>query len=163
MQGCGRVAGMARGAASRAPMETLEAARIGVEFGLEGDYRGTPRPGSARKRQVTIVSREAWDAACADLGCEIPWTARRANLLVEGVALPRRAGDVIAIGDVRLEMRAAVNPCRRMDEAAPGLCEALVPEWRGGIGCRVLRGGEIAVGDAVRIEPNAGSAEAEAA
>jgi MOSC domain-containing protein YiiM len=148
----GRLAGMARRAAPRAPMETLEAARIGVDFGLEGDYRGMPRPGKLPKRQVTIVSREAWQSACADLGREVPWTARRANLLVEGLALPRRAGDVIAIGDVRLEMHVDVDPCQRMDETAPGLCEALVPHGRGGIGCRVLQGGVIAVGDAVWIE-----------
>ena len=39
-----------------------------------------------------------------------------------------------------------------MDEEAEGLRETLIPDWRGGVGCRVLQGGEIAVGDAVRIE-----------
>ena len=148
----GRLAGLARRAAPRAPMETLEAGRIGVEFGLEGDFRGTPRPGKLPKRQVTVLAREAWQAACAELGHDVPWTARRANLLVEALPLPRRAGDVIAIGDVRLEVHVQVDPCERMDEAAPGLREALVPDWRGGVGCRVLSGGEIRVGDRVWIE-----------
>ena len=152
MASAGRLVGMARRAAPRAPMELLEAGRIGVEFGLEGDHRGTPRPGKLPKRQVTVLARESWQAACADLGREVPWTARRANLLVEAIDLPRRAGDVIAIGDVRLEVHVEVDPCQRMDEAAPGLRAALIPEGRGGVGCRVLQGGEIAVGDPVRIE-----------
>ena len=148
----GRLIGMARRAGPRAPMETLEAGRVGVDFGLEGDHRGVVRPGKLPRRQVTVLAREAWEAACAELGRDVPWTARRANLLVEQVSLPRRVGDVIAIGEVRLEVHLEIDPCQRMDEAAPGLREALVPDWRGGVGCRVLQGGEIAVGDAVRIE-----------
>ena len=142
----GRLIGMARREAPRAPMETLEKGRIGVEFGLEGDCRGRS------KRQVTILAREAWEAACAELGRDLPWTTRRSNLLVDRIALPRRNGDVIAIGDVRLEVTGEVDPCSRMEEAAPGLQAALRPDWRGGIGCRVLSAGEIALGDAVRIE-----------
>lgn len=152
MSNGGRLVGMARRAGPRAAMETLEAGRIGVEFGLEGDHRGIVRPGKLPRRQVTILAREAWEAACADLGREVPWTARRANLLVEEIPLPRRVGDVIAIGEVRLEVHLEIDPCERMDEASPGLREALIPDWRGGIGCRVLRGGAIALGDAVRIE-----------
>lgn len=148
----GRLVGMARRAGPRAPMETLEAGRIGVDFGLEGDHRGIVRPGKLPKRQVTVLAREAWEAACADLGHDVPWTARRANLLVEQVPLPRRAGDVIAIGEVRLEVHVEIEPCERMDEAAEGLRVTLIPDWRGGVGCRVLRGGAIALGDTVRIE-----------
>jgi MOSC domain-containing protein YiiM len=148
----GRLIGMARRAAPRAPMETLAAGRIGVAFGLEGDHRGVPRPGKLPRRQVSVLAREAWEAACAELGRELPWWFRRANLLVEGVELPREAGDVIVIGDVRLEVHVEIDPCQRMDEQAPGLFAALVPDWRGGVGCRVLSGGEIAIGDAVTIE-----------
>jgi MOSC domain-containing protein YiiM len=151
----GRLIGMARRDTKRAPMETLERGRIGVEFGLEGDFRGLRRPGKEPKRQVTILAREGWEAACADLGRELPWTTRRANLFVEGIALPRRAGDVMTIGDVRLEITVEVEPCERMEEAAAGLQAAMRPDWRGGVGCRVLQGGEIAIGDAIRIEEQA--------
>lgn len=148
----GRLIGIARRAARRAPMEPLESGRIGEAFGLEGDHRGLVRPGKLPKRQVSLLEREAWEAACADLGREIHWTVRRANLLVESLPLPRRPGDVIAIGDVRLEVHGEIDPCQRMDEQEPGLQEVLKPDWRGGIGCRVLQGGEIAIGDPVRIE-----------
>ena len=150
----GRLIGIARRAAPRAPMETLELATIGVDYGVEGDHRGQVRPGKLPKRQVTVLTREAWDATCADLGRDVPWTVRRSNLLVEALPLPGRAGDVIAIGDVRLEVHVEIDPCQRMDEQVPGLQDALKPEWRGGVGCRVLRGGEIAVGDTVHIEEN---------
>ena len=152
MASAGRLIGMARRDGPRAPMETLEAGRIGVEFGLEGDHRGVVRPGKLPRRQVTVLAREDWEAACADLGREVPWTARRANLLVEQFPLPRRVGDVIAIGEVRLEVHLEIDPCSRMDEAAEGLRVALMPDWRGGVGCRVLQGGDIALGDEVRLE-----------
>ena len=148
----GRLIGMARRAAKRAPMETLERGRIGVECGLEGDFRGVRRPGKLPNRQVTILAREGWEAACAELGRRLPWTTRRANLLVEGIRLPRCVGDVLAIGDVRLEITVEVEPCERMEEAAPGLQVAMRPDWRGGVGCRVLAGGYVAIGDEIWIE-----------
>ncbi len=152
MAGAGRLIGMARRDAQRAPMETIESGRISVERGLEGDYRGIRRPGKDPKRQVTLLAREAWDAACADLGRDVPWTFRRSNLLVESLDLPHEPGTIIAIGEVRLEMTIEIDPCQRMDEQAPGLQAALTPDWRGGVGCRVLSGGDIAVGDAIWIE-----------
>lgn len=133
-------------------METLESGRIGTLFGLEGDHRGRVRPGKIAKRQVTILAREDWDTACAELGMQVLWTARRANLFIEGLKLPRRAGDIVAIGDVRLEIMLETDPCQRMDEAAPGLQDALRPDWRGGVCCRVLEGGAITLGDTIRIE-----------
>lgn len=133
-------------------MEQVDSGRIGETFGLEGDHRGVVKPGKLPKRQVTLLAREAWDEACTELGREIHWTVRRSNLLVESLPLPRQVGDVIAIGDVRLEVQIEIDPCPRMDEQEPGLQEALRPDWRGGVGCRVLRGGEIAIGDIVRIE-----------
>ena len=152
MADTGRLIGMARRDTKRAPMETLERGSIGVDFGLEGDFRGLRRPGKEARRQVTVLAREGWEAACADLGRDLPWTTRRANLLVEGIALPRRAGEILAIGDVRLEVSVEVEPCERMEEAAPGLQAAMRSDWRGGVGCRVLQGGDIALGDEIRIE-----------
>lgn len=145
----GKLAGIARRDAKRAPMELLEQADITGESGVADDFRG--RPG---KRQVTLISARAWDAACRDLGRELPWTTRRSNLLVEDMDLPQRTGDVIAIGDVRLEVTMEVDPCSRMEEQCEGLKDALSPEWRGGVACTVLAGGQVALGDEVRILAN---------
>lgn len=145
----GTILAIARRNRTRAPMETLERASITVAAGLEGDVRG-----QLRGRQVTVLTREGWDAACADLGEALPWTTRRANLLLEGLALPQEAGGTIRIGDVALRITGETDPCSRMEEQAAGLQDALAPDWRGGVTCEVAHGGEIAIGDAARLEPD---------
>ena len=102
-------------------MQELERGSISVERGLEGDHKGAKFP----RRQITVMAIEAWreaNAALPDLaGCQaLAWTVRRANLLVEGVALPRAKGGLLAIGDVELEITDQTVPCGRMDEAHPG-------------------------------------------
>jgi MOSC domain-containing protein YiiM len=146
----GRLLGIARKSAYRAPVETLDRGRISIDGGLAGDHRGPKYP----HRRITVLAREAWQAAIDELppeAAELPWTARRANLLVEGVRLPRAIGGVLRIGPVVLEITGETNPCNRMDEAYPGLLKALHPEWRGGVTCSVREGGEIALGDAVEV------------
>ena len=134
--------------ASRAPMILHEARDVGLVTGLEGDFRGR-----TRSRQVTVLSREAWAGACAELGTELPWTTRRANLLVEGLDLEGTAGQRLHVGTVVLEITGETRPCDRMDEAHEGLRAALTPGWRGGITCRVVTPGRVQAGDAVRLVP----------
>jgi MOSC domain-containing protein YiiM len=148
----GRLLGIARRLASRAPMEMLTEATIGLDTGVAGDLRGRVAPGRSTRRQVVVMRREDWEAALDEIGTGLPWTTRRANLLIEGVHLPQRAGDHVVIGDVRLEITGECDPCRRMDEAHQGLMAALAPEWRGGVTTRVIAGGAITIGDEVRIE-----------
>ena len=142
----GTLAGIAWRSGKRAPMQTLEQADISATSGVAGDSRG--RPG---KRQVTVLSARAWREACSDIGTDAPWTTRRSNLLIEDMDLPREPGCVIAIGDVRLETTVEIDPCSRMDEQLPGLTKALAPDWRGGVGCRVIQGGTVRVGDRVTV------------
>lgn len=144
----GKLNGIARREKKRAPMETLERAEISTASGVANDSRGKPG-----KRQVTVISAAAWRDACSELGKEVPWTARRANLLVEGVDLPETTGAVLQIGAVRLLVTGEVDPCSRMDEQCPGLTAALQPGWRGGVSCTVLAGGSVAVGDSVALLP----------
>ena len=143
----GRLLAIAWKEKPRAPMLAAESVIVDVARGILGDFRGaTPNA------QLTIVFKEDWAAACRDLRADVPWTARRANLFVEGVANPRCAGDVVRIGPVVLEITSETDPCSRMDAAHQGLRAALTPDWRGGVRTRVLEGGEIRVGDAVRLE-----------
>ena len=65
--------------------------------------------------------------------------------------LPRAKGGVLRVGPVRLELTSQTYPCVRMDEARQGLLEALAKDWRGGVTCRVVAGGRIALGDAVEV------------
>jgi MOSC domain-containing protein YiiM len=142
----GRLIGIARRKQKRAEMEILEGAEISEKTGVARDFRGKPG-----KRQVTVISAEAWAAACEDLGQQVPWTTRRANLLVEDTRLPQRTGDVIEIGVVRLLVTMEVDPCSRMEEQYEGLRAALTPDWRGGVACTVLKGGSIRLGDEVSV------------
>ncbi len=143
----GRLAGIARRKNKRAPMETLESADLSCASGVAGDLRG--KPGN---RQVTLLSTRDWQSACNELGDELlPWTVRRANLLIDQIDLPRAAGHIIAIGPSRLRTTMEVDPCSRMDEQAPGLRKALLADWRGGVACEVIEGGTVAVGDDVSI------------
>jgi MOSC domain-containing protein YiiM len=121
-----------------------EMAEVGVADGVKGDVRGST-PG----RQVTVLFREGWERACGELGvAPLPWVARRANLLVEGVAVPREGGR-LRIGNLVLEVTGETKPCRLMEAAHRGLRQALAPDWRGGVCCRVVQGGTIHLGDAV--------------
>jgi MOSC domain-containing protein YiiM len=131
-------------------MQELAAVRITVEAGLEGDSRG--RPG---RRQVTVLARSAWEAACSELNApQLPWTTRRANLLVEGLELEGKIGDELRIGNTVLIICGETRPCERMNEAYPGLTPALEPRWRGGVTCRVVRSGSVVVGSPVTLERN---------
>ncbi|NLR70047.1 MOSC domain-containing protein [Novosphingobium sp. ERN07] len=153
----GRLEGIARHDRPRGPIETLDHVAVTRELGVRGDLRGAIRPGKSGRRQISLIETESWQAALAELGTAVertlPWHIRRANLLVQGIRLPREPGKIVAIGQsLRIEVTCECDPCSRMDEIHPGLKLALMPDWRGGVLGRVLTDGEIAIGDEVRIE-----------
>ncbi len=146
----GRLIGIARRPCRLAAMEELSAGRITVAAGLEGDHKGA----KFAKRQITILALEAWRAALGELpeaAAELAWTTRRANLLVEGVRLPRARGGVVRFGPAAFEVWYPTMPCARMDKAFDGLRKALHPDWRGGIACAVRSGGDMRLGDEVEV------------
>lgn len=124
-----------------------EACEAAVEAGrgLTTENRKTGR------REVTLISVQAWRDACTELGVELPWHTRRANLLIDGVDLAAALGHVIAIGQVQVRIHGETKPCGLMDAQHAGLREALKPQFRGGVHGEVLAGGVIRVGDAVRV------------
>lgn len=148
----GRLAGIARHAVPKGPMEVIDTAIVTLEGGVEGDARGRLKHGGRGKRQVTLIERADWDAALAEIDCDIPWQERRANLLVEDFDLPQIPGTRLRIGPVLLEITIECDPCHRMDAIADGLQAALKPDWRGGACSRVIEGGTIRIGDTIRIE-----------
>ncbi len=130
------------------PMHTLDAVELSVELGLVGDSRGKSGP-----RQVTLLSLTAWRAACTDLGVDLPWTTRRANLLVDDLPLFQSSGSRLLIGPAVLEITGETDPCSRMEAAQAGLFEALRRDWRGGVCCRVVQNGSLALGMDVAFVP----------
>ena len=149
----GVLTGIARHGRPRGPIEVLESVHVSIEAGLAGDFRGAVKPGRSAKRQVSLIERADWDAAMAELGVDHHWSVRRANLLVEGLDLPQRPGALLRIGEsVVLEIMIECDPCSRMEEIEPGLKAALTPDWRGGALARVIEGGDIRLGDSIRVE-----------
>ncbi len=141
----GILLGIARAPVLRAALVEVEEVEVGGADGIQGDAR-------RRKsgRQVTVLFREGWESACRELGVTLPWVTRRANLLVEGIVPPKEGGQ-LRIGDLVLEVTQETQPCHLMEAAHRGLRRALTPEWRGGVCCRVLKGGKIRVGDHVDV------------
>ncbi|MET0194324.1 MAG: MOSC domain-containing protein [Hyphomicrobiaceae bacterium] len=149
----GRLIGIAIRGARRAPMREIGDGQVTLQGGLVGDFKGA----KYARRQITVLAREDWQAALAEIAqpdlpwLDLPWTVRRANLLVEEVELPRAAGGILRIGTVRLEVTGQTYPCARMEEAQAGLLSALARDWRGGVTCRVLDGGPISLGAPVEV------------
>jgi len=130
-----------RGVMDRATAAVLEAGK-----GLVGSANFGGR------RHVTIISAERWAELEAELGAEIDPSARRANLLVSGIALADTRNRVLRVGSCRLLIGGETRPCERMEEAHAGLQEAMKRRWGGGAWALVERGGPISLGDEVTWE-----------
>jgi MOSC domain-containing protein YiiM len=132
--------------AHRGPMDPVAAADLLEGQGVAGSVD------RSRRRQVTILSQEAWAACMTELDATLDPSTRRANLLVSGIELSRTRDRVLRIGDARLLIGGEVTPCERMEEALTGLQAVMRPYWRGGAFAQVLAGGSIHVGDRVAWE-----------
>lgn len=133
---------------SRVEMQSIDSAQVTVADGILGDFRGPQRG-----RQVTILSESAWQQACTELDAELPWTIRRANLLVDDIEFDASyVGHTVRIGEVELLVTEETNPCSRMDEQHQGLTAALTSNWRGGICCDVIKPGDVKIGDQVEFD-----------
>lgn len=136
----------------RGPMDPAPRATLVKGSGIAGNAN------QGGKRQVTILERENWELLMRMLGGDLPPWRRRANLLVSGVRLEQSRGRILAIGGHRIRILGETRPCERMDEALPGLREAMSANWRGGAYGEVLDDGEISVGDDVCFLEEAGGA-----
>ncbi len=129
--------------AHRGPMDRVDRAELVAGRGVRGS---ADRGG---RRQISILSEEAWEAAQEELGVAVDPSARRANVMVRGVDLENARGKLLRLGACLIRVGGEVRPCERMDEAEAGLRNALRPHWRGGAFGEIVEGGAIAVGDAV--------------
>jgi MOSC domain-containing protein YiiM len=127
------------------PMDPAPKAALVAGRGIVGNAN------QGGRRQVTIIAREVFDELRRSVGPGVQPVMRRANLMVSGLALPETKGRVLQIGQVRIRVNGETRPCERMDEAFPGLQDALGVDGRGGVYGEVVDGGEIAVGDPVTV------------
>lgn len=105
-------------------------------FDYREDYKG----------QVTLFDGATFAAVkdVFDLP-ELPASAFRRNVIVTGVDLNDLIGKHFHLGDLELSGSEEAKPCYWMDEAcAPGVENFL--KGRGGLRCRILRGGVLEKG-----------------
>jgi MOSC domain-containing protein YiiM len=139
MKTMARVMHLFRALRRRLPMEELSEVQAMADAGFEGCAHAR----ADGKRQVLLVDRETLDAM------DLPPGALRENITTEGInvnGLP--LGQLLQIGDARLEVSAVCTPCDLMEKIRPGLRKELY--GRRGMLCRVTKGGTIRCGD--RIE-----------
>lgn len=125
------------------PMDERDTAELVEGRGLRGNAN------QGGRRQVTLLDLDAWEEMLNELGASAPPSARRANLLLQGISLLDSRGRLLRVGDALLLIHGETRPCERMEAAHPGLRRALQPDWRGGAYAEVVRGGSIRVGDIV--------------
>src|SRR4029077_615513 len=91
----GRLAAIWLKRAHRGPMDPVAAADLVEGQGVAGSVDRSPR------RQVTILSEEAWNACMRELHADLDPSTRRANLLVSGIQLAHTRERVLRVGDAR--------------------------------------------------------------
>lgn len=99
------------------------------------------------RRQVTIIDEDRWREAQQEVGVDVDPRARRANVMLRGIDLEKTNGQLLRIGDCVVRIYGETRPCEKMDDAQPGLRNALKPHWRAGANGEVVAGGTIRVGD----------------
>lgn len=124
-------------------MQELLEAEMLEGRGLRGDLE------TSADRGLTLLSGRQWAEVTRELGVNLPWHTRRANILLDTVGLATWVGRTIRMGDGLVHIVGETRPCELMDRFHRGLRAALTPDMRAGVHGRVLKGGRIRVGDRV--------------
>jgi MOSC domain-containing protein YiiM len=133
-----RVQNLFRARKKHSPMEELSEVCALDDTGFEGCAHARP----ASKRQVLLVDRETLEAM------DLPPGMIRENITTDELNVNGlQIGQLIRVGEARLEVTLVCTPCGQMEAIRPGLRKEL---WgRRGMLCRVLDGGLIRRGDAI--------------
>ena len=141
----GRILALAIHVAKTEPMRLIEDSILTVGAGLTDDPNGKGRRG------VTLLDVARWNDTMEELGVDLPWHTRRANVLVEGLDLESTVGRTVRLGTAELLIHAETVPCGTMEGLHAGLRAALVPDFRGGVYGEVMTAGAVRVGDSVCV------------
>lgn len=137
------------------PMESFDALTLVAGKGIEGDrymigresgfYSHKPEEG----RQITLFEIETLEALARDASIQMLPEEHRRNVTVQGVPLNHLVGRQFRVGETLLEATRLSTPCRHIEEIlGKAVFDPLIN--RSGLNCRILEGGVIRVGDAVR-------------
>jgi MOSC domain-containing protein YiiM len=133
-----RVQNLFRAPKKHFPMEELSEVRALNDAGFEGCAHARP----ATRRQVLLVDRETLEAMNLRPGMI------RENITTDGLNVNGlRIGQLLRVGEARLEVTLVCTPCDQMEAIRPGLRKEL---WgRRGMLCRVHERGLIRRGDSI--------------
>ena len=138
----------------RAPMREQERAMLVAGVGIEGDRYATDRGHYSPFpdiREVTLIETETLEALVRDHDIELTVDEHRRNLTTRAVPLNHLVGRRFWVGTVLLEGGRLNFPCKYLElVTGKTVCDLL--EHRSGLNCRIIDGGEIAVGDTIRPE-----------
>jgi MOSC domain-containing protein YiiM len=128
------------GPKKKEPMVPAPAIRLVEGLGVAGDHHAKP----ASSRQVLLMAEENCDAFGLAPG-EV-----RENIVTRGIDLQSLpSGTRLEIGAAELEITKDCEPCSFIDSLRPGLRAKMV--GRRGMLARVIRSGEIRVGDSIVV------------
>ena len=122
--------------------------RAEAGHGIEGEYHwsSAPEPGQS----LTLIAAEALEGLREDTGIELSHEASRRNVLTRGVDLNALVGRRFTVGGVECVGVELCEPCNTLAKLTErGVLRGLV--HRGGLRADIVAGGEIAVGDPVRV------------
>ena len=130
------------------PTEPVERVCAVAGRGLEGDrHFGEHERGSGH--DLTLVPAESLEALAEEHGIVLAPGETRRQVTTRGVDVNALVGRRFAVGEVEAVGIELCEPCRHLQSLTPpGTMRGLV--HRAGINADVVKGGEIAVGDAVR-------------
>lgn len=141
----GRIEAIAIRTTKNGPMQLLDHATGVVDQGLAEDLP------CSTERGLSLISKQQWETVQSEIGKDLPWHTRRANVLVDSGSLAGLIGMKIAIGELEMDVLDETRPCGLMDQIEPGLREVLKPDFRGGVLGRITKGGSIKPGDEIQI------------
>jgi MOSC domain-containing protein YiiM len=127
--------------------EVLEAEAI-TDCGIRGDRYSEAANRKSADYQLTLIELENIEAFSAASGLPLSPKDPRRNIVTVGVSLNGLCGQRFTIGDAELEGLELCEPCATFAKRThPQVVRFFV--HRGGLRCRIVRGGAMRVGDSV--------------
>ncbi len=130
-----------------ASAESCDHVTVRSNFGITGDYRSE----KFQIGQITLIDAETIEATSRKLGYDIPAGASRRQVMVKGIMLNELIGSYLRLGQILVRVEDRCNPCNNMEKRiGTGAKNAM--NDKGGIRCRIIKGGDLRIGDKITVE-----------